>query len=61
LLGATLALGACSNLSQVDPPEPGANQAYLCGGANTKVNFAQYDKEPDSAPLFQPGRYTVRH
>ena len=60
-LGGSLALGACSNLSQVDSAEPGANQAYLCGGAYTKVNFSQCDKEPHSAPLFWPGRSTVRH
>jgi len=56
LLGGTLALGACSNLSQVDPAGPQESRVYLCDGANTKINFAQCDRDPHSAPLFQAGR-----
>jgi hypothetical protein len=58
LLGGTLTLGACSNLSHVDPVGPQESRVYLCDGANTKVNFAECDKEPHSAPLFQPGHST---
>lgn len=61
LLGGTLTLGACSNLYHVDPVGPQVSEVYQCDGANPKVNFSMCEKEPHSAPLFQPGHGIGHH